>query len=646
MSMLQKTALAVLLIVSCLPVAGQLAVSPPDSIRSMPADTNKVKAWIQFSKEAMREHYELARAYADSALILSSQLEYQKGVGVSHRQIATASYYGSDLPPAIVHYQKAADYYQSIGDEANRAKMINNVGLVKRNQGAYDEAMQYFFQALEIKERFGDQLAIASTLQNIGAVFAIKSNYKEAERYFIQAMEAFRESGNERMEHSMILDMGGFYRDQNQLDKAMEQVEKAQQYFSGNGPKMELGRSYYIRAGIYLDQQNYASSRLAYLRSKNIFDSLGATMRSVGCIYQLAEVALAQGQYAEALKLAKESLSLSKEIQTNSQIIRALDQLARINKATGNYKAALIYTEESELLQDSLFNAETERTIAELEEKYQSEIKERQLAGLKAENEMNELRIRKKNNQNLGLLLFLGLILIIVFLLYNQYRINRRNHQLLLEKSQLIQANLDEKEVLLREIHHRVKNNLQFISSLLNLQSRHVGDPQTRQVLDEGRYRIQSMALLHQKLYQEDNLKGVEMPSFITNLIETLLHSYQVDRNRVRVAMDLDDIRLDIDSATPIGLILNELITNAFKYAFKGRDTGELWIELKEQSDHLVLRVRDNGKGFPDGFQLENNLQFGWELIQSLASRLKAAIDVQSEQGVGVRLEITNYKKA
>jgi two-component sensor histidine kinase/Tfp pilus assembly protein PilF len=646
MSMIQKITIAFIMNLCWLPAFGQLAVSPPDSIQTMSADTNKVKAWIQFSKEAMRENYEIARNYADSALALATEIGYQKGIGISHRQIATASYYGSDLPPAVVHYKKAADYYQSIGEEPNMAKMINNIGLVKRNQGAYDEAMEYFFQALEIKERFDDQLTIASTLQNIGAVYAIKSNFEEAERYFLQAMAAFREGGNERMEHSMILDMGGFYRDQNELEKAMEQVEKARQYFSGNGPKMELGRSYYIRGGIYLDQQKYPSSRLAYLHSKSIFDSLGATMRSVGCIYQLAEVALAQGQYAKALNLAKESLSLSKEIQTNSQIIRALNQLARVNKATGNYKTALSYTEESQLLHDSLFNAETERTIAELEEKYQSEVKERQLAGLKAENEMNELRIRKKNNQNLGLLLFLALFLIIVILLYNQYRINRRNHQLLLEKSNLIQANLDEKEVLLREIHHRVKNNLQFISSLLNLQSRHVGDPQTRQVLDEGRYRIQSMALVHQKLYQEDNLKGVEMPSYISNLIETLVHSYQVDRNRIQVTMDLDEVRLDIDSATPIGLILNELITNAFKYAFVEQKTGELAIKLKEQNDHLELSVRDNGRGFPKGFQLENNLQFGWELIQSLASRLKASIDVKSEQGVDVRLEITKYKKA
>jgi two-component sensor histidine kinase len=646
MSMIQKITIAFIMNLCWLPAFGQLAVSPPDSIQTMSADTNKVKAWIQFSKEAMRENYEIARNYADSALALATEIGYQKGIGISHRQIATASYYGSDLPPAVVHYKKAADYYQSIGEEPNMAKMINNIGLVKRNQGAYDEAMEYFFQALEIKERFDDQLTIASTLQNIGAVYAIKSNFEEAERYFLQAMAAFREGGNERMEHSMILDMGGFYRDQNELEKAMEQVEKARQYFSGNGPKMELGRSYYIRGGIYLDQQKYPSSRLAYLHSKSIFDSLGATMRSVGCIYQLAEVALAQGQYAKALNLAKESLSLSKEIQTNSQIIRALNQLARVNKATGNYKTALSYTEESQLLHDSLFNAETERTIAELEEKYQSEVKERQLAGLKAENEMNELRIRKKNNQNLGLLLFLALFLIIVILLYNQYRINRRNHQLLLEKSNLIQANLDEKEVLLREIHHRVKNNLQFISSLLNLQSRHVGDPQTRQVLDEGRYRIQSMALVHQKLYQEDNLKGVEMPSYISNLMETLVHSYQVDRNRIQVTMDLDEVRLDIDSATPIGLILNELITNAFKYAFVEQKTGELAIKLKEQNDHLELSVRDNGRGFPKGFQLENNLQFGWELIQSLASRLKASIDVKSEQGVDVRLEITKYKKA
>ena len=623
----------------------QEAPSTLDEVQVMPADTLKVQAWIDLSNAAMRDNFELARAYGDSALTLASQLGDEKRQALAHRQIATAAYYGSQLEDALEHYGAILDYYRRTGDDMNAAKILNNIGLVKRSQAQHDEAMQYFFEALRIKEQFPDTNSLAYTYNTIGETFAIKGDFVQAEEFFQKALAGFRAADNVPMVNVMLLNLGGFYRDQGDAVRALEYIKDSKEYFEVHGPKRELARAHYLLGGLYLDQGDLPKSKSSFLRSKIYFDSLGATMRSLGCVLNLSEVARLQGDIPEAKKLAGEALDQSRAIGTNEQVARALQLLSALYKAEGNYRQAMEYLEAHYEVQDSILNEQSNRTIAELEEKYQSEVKERQLAELSATNQMNELNLKKQREQTRLLLLFAALIGVIALLLFNQYRAKKRHNDLLLEKNAIVQASLEEKEVLLKEIHHRVKNNLQFISSLLNLQSRHVLDPGSQQVLRESKNRIHSMALVHQKLYQEDNLTGVEMRSYIVNLLDSLLHAYQIDRTKVAVRIELDDINLDIDSAMPIGLILNELITNACKYAFAGREKGSLLVELREQANRLRLCVSDDGPGLPADFRLEESEQFGFELVRSLAARLKADIQVESRPGVAIALDITQYQK-
>ena len=234
------------------------------------------------------------------------------------------------------------------------------------------------------------------------------------------------------------------------------------------------------------------------------------------------------------------------------------------------------------------------------------------------------------------------LILILVFL---QLRTRKKNNAILREKNAIINESLQEKEILLKEIHHRVKNNLQFISSLMNLQARHVSDPKTLSVLNEGKSRVQSMALVHQKLYQEENLKGVDMRDYIKTLMDNLVHSYDVT-DRIAITQNVADLVLDIDSAMPIGMIVNELVINAFKYAFHEGQSGEVRISLTPNEDKLNLTIEDNGVGLPAEFSVDKSEQFGLNLVQSLAQKLKAKIDINSDQGTRIQLTIHQFKTA
>jgi two-component system, sensor histidine kinase PdtaS len=202
-----------------------------------------------------------------------------------------------------------------------------------------------------------------------------------------------------------------------------------------------------------------------------------------------------------------------------------------------------------------------------------------------------------------------------------------------------IRASLREKEVLLKEIHHRVKNNLQVVSSLLGLQSRTIEDSAVRKMFQESQNRVHSMALIHESLYQSRNLSEIDFPAYIHQLTDHLFRSYGVDSKRVQLAASIDELRLTIDTAVPCGLIVNELVSNCLKYAFPGGRSGKIQIEMREDDNHRIrLAVTDDGVGLPDGAGQAAAKSLGLKLVRTLADQLGATVEMASDGGARIAL--------
>jgi PAS domain S-box-containing protein len=196
-----------------------------------------------------------------------------------------------------------------------------------------------------------------------------------------------------------------------------------------------------------------------------------------------------------------------------------------------------------------------------------------------------------------------------------------------------IRDSLKEKEVLLQEVHHRVKNNLQVISSILNLQSSYVNDPKTLEILRESQQRIKSMSFIHETIYRTADFSRLEFMDYIKTIASNLIQSYRTPATRVDFIPDMQSVGLNLDQAIPCGLIINELVSNALKYAFKGRKKGTLIVVLKEENDDIILAVKDDGVGLPRDFAFEKNNSLGIQLVYALLEQIDATMKVDQSNG-------------
>jgi len=200
-----------------------------------------------------------------------------------------------------------------------------------------------------------------------------------------------------------------------------------------------------------------------------------------------------------------------------------------------------------------------------------------------------------------------------------------------------IRQSLQEKEVLLKEVHHRVKNNLQVISSILNLQSSYVKDEGTLNILKESQNRIKSMAFIHESLYQTKDFSSINFTEYVVNLSQNLIHSYSNFDHEIKLNLDIQNVFLNLDLAIPCGLIINEIVSNALKYAFVDNSHGgEINIDMQINGDDLVLKVGDNGKGLPKNIDYRNTESLGLQLVVTLTDQLGGKIELDLEKG-------TNY---
>lgn len=206
---------------------------------------------------------------------------------------------------------------------------------------------------------------------------------------------------------------------------------------------------------------------------------------------------------------------------------------------------------------------------------------------------------------------------------------------------QKVEQSLKEKEVLLKEIHHRVKNNMQVVSSILNLQSSYLNDPYALSVLKESQNRIKTMSYIHESLYQNKTFTSVNFSEYLQTLTNNIIQSYSISESKIKLILDIEKITLSLDNTIPTGLIVNELLSNAIKHAFPGENTGAITVNLKQELNNINLSIKDNGAGFDDYIDFYNSPSLGLQLVNTLIEQINGTINFSSKKNEGTNVFIT-----
>ena len=339
--------------------------------------------------------------------------------------------------------------------------------------------------------------------------------------------------------------------------------------------------------------------------------------------------------YKEAIRKGQKVLVLAKD-NCNPRIeADALLLLSKAYEGAGNYSEGLHYFKLYTQSIDMLYNQGQEMALFDLTEKYENQKKEALISNL---NETNILKNSVIKTQRLFLVgLLVGALALGIFI-YLLITFNKK----LSSRNVIIEKSVEEKNILLREIHHRVKNNLQVISSLLKLQTVYIKDANAVQAITEGRSRVQAMAILHQNLYSDTSLTGVNIETYFENLIQGLFDTYNISEDKIHLVKNITPLILDVDTVIPLGLISNELISNALKHAFNESLSGKIEVTLQEINSELVLRISDDGIGYISG---KENPGFGSKLIQTLSDKMNAILEISNDKGCTVKVTIKEFQK-
>ena len=423
-----------------------------------------------------------------------------------------------------------------------------------------------------------------------------------------------------------------FYRQNNNEIKQAEFTELFLDYFKKK--KLTTPDYHYpIETILLKDDSEKSLNNLIRINklsdSLNNLNSLSQTSVTLG--NRLIEI----GRASEAIPYLKNSIL---KLNAANYPISNSGELALLQKAyqaSGDYKNAYNVLSQQKEMEDSLRSSQMLKTIADYEIKYDTEKKDAALQKLSFEAE------KAKQQERIYTVALLSGGLILAILGFFFYRNKKQNIKLAKQKV-LLEATIDEKNVLLKETHHRVKNSFQIVSSLLYLQSENIKDKEAQAAMKEAQNRVRSMVLIHQRLYSKDQLVGISTDEYLKDLVQDIFDSHQAETKKISYTIDAKHIILGIETTTSLGLILNELITNVIKHAFPIKsEKGHMHISFKQENETLVLQVIDTGLGMPKNIKESS---FGIELINALAKKLKAKLEFTENSPKGTIATLTIHR--
>ena len=561
--------------------------------------------------------------------------------------IARTQYIGGNYQTATLNFLAAIYAAQTIKDKNLEAEATEYLGLIYSNFQDYTQSISHYRKCFDLKKSLDDDKSCLRIAEKLGDIYYFNRRFDSAYYYanlsiqFAETLQLPKDIPLARLNKTAALIR------LKKLDNAFDELRyfNTLKWDKSNEPLK--ARLWTIKGNYWLQKDNKKIAMVHYDSAITLAQAKDMPELYTIVYRNMAESFYDVKDYKTAYDYYQKYTTKVRQLNTGGTALN-LESVQRVFDVNSSKDEIKLLNNENKLQELQLLNAAALRKSLEIERKSletENLLKDSMIlrgqalqASLDREYQLQQAKLKDERNLRLSLLFGLTTALLLGGLAYRQFK-KQKN------KNTIIKKQAEELETLMKEIHHRVKNNLQVISSLLDLQSMNIKDEKVAYAVKESKNRVQSMALIHQNLYNEGNIKGIKMDDYIQNLAKSLFDSYNIKPEQIKLTTDIDPLSIDVDTVIPIGLTLNELISNSLKYAFNNQETGEITVVLKQNGKDLLLKVKDNGRGFKEGYDHQGN-SFGFKIIKAFAQKLKAKLDVYNDNGACVEMRITKYKLA
>lgn len=617
-----------------------------------------------------RRHYQQI-IIADSTCYQKA-LDYYKSVKDNlkmaslQRAIAIIHTTNGQLLKAIHEFQDLYKFQVEIND-SSRHKTTDMLAHCYAINGQFKEAIFYFQQSLKYAAEIKDSIDICLYYYRAGR---ISYNIHEIDKGTAYMMQSLRLAELQQdtflcMHISFTIYREGLMEEgkyREGLDKTLELLKKYP-----NTAKNDNTLNLDILNGLancYFHLKQYSLAEKYYLQAMNVAEheqGVGLPLHKIPIYTDIGRLYMQQQKVDEAAQYFQKALMLSEEIKSFPNIKKIQLELFKLDSTGGNYLSAIKHYQLYKTATDSMFNESKSKQIEELEIQYQAQQKEEELKLLTNQSKLQQTAISRGKSLRNAIIAGAVLLFLLLFIVFNRYQVKQKANKLLQAKQEKINLQnqsleklveeeqkliiekdklLSDKEWLMKEIHHRVKNNLQIVMSLLNSQSAYLKDPAALEAIKESQHRVHAISLIHQKLYQsEKNVAVIDMEVYIKEVTEYLADNLDTS-HCINFKLFIQSIELDVAQAVPLGLIINEAVTNAVKYAFPDGSNGDIEINLQQSpTTGILLAIQDNGTGLPANFSWEQTQTLGMSLMKGLCKQLDGQFEIINNGGITVQVK-------
>ena len=565
----------------------------PDSLLNSSNDSVRTLALSELAaNKAVFEHnFVAADSLMADAKIMDSKLksEYVGARVILRAGIIEAA--RDNIPSAAGLFQRAYDAFKAMNDLEMQVKTLTRLDMAYFNAGELGLAEKYALQTLNLLEQNPalPRDLLGHCYNELSNIYGKGGNQEKALNYIDKALAVYKKTGDELSEYSSLFNSAITLRKMGRLSESLARFKRVENF------ARRTKDDYYL---MYV----YAELPRTLIDLKRYDEALRVND---------------QGRLLIEKNPSLPDFHFLENLHTNYRTIYA---------AQNDYKKAYEHYQLATQFADSLTNLEKKKEIARLETQFETKHKEERIQELDT---LSEARQR----QVLILGAFLLAVLVFLAVFFWQYRRLQRSRSKISEQA-------EQMKLLMKELHHRVKNNLAIVSSLLKLQSNRIEEESAARAVREGQQRVEAMSLIHQRLYQTDLLTSINMREYIVDLCENLMTAYGYGRDNFDLNLNIEQEELDVDLAIPLGLILNELLTNAFKYAYQDVQKPRLSISLTGERD-LTLEIKDNGPGIDEAEWQRKSGSFGKRLIKNLSDQIGGDYHMENDGGTHYKLHIS-----